>query len=105
MALEDSSVSLIKKFFELNPVDAAHSLEALGEEKAASILKGVSPELASRAFNSINPRFAASLLEALPEEAAVQILGKMEVTRAAELLLCIQRQENRERFLELIDPQ
>jgi magnesium transporter len=104
MSLEDSSVSLIKKFFELNPADAAHSLEALGEDKAAAILKGVSPDLASRAFNSINPRFAASLLEALPEETAIQILGKMEVTRAAEALLSIQRQENRERFLELIDP-
>ena len=104
MALEDSSISLIKKFFELNPVDAAHSLEALGEEKAVSILKGVSIELSSRAFNSINPRFGANLVTNLPEEMAAQILGKMEVTRAAELILCIQRQEDRERFLELIEP-
>jgi magnesium transporter len=104
MALEDSSVSLVKKFFELNPVDAAHSLEALGEEEAVSILEGVSPELSSRAFNSIDPRFGASLLQTLPDDPASQILGKMEVTRAAELILCIQREENRERLLELMDP-
>src|SRR3989338_706492 len=104
MAPEDSSVSLIKKFFELNPVDAAHSLETLNEEEAVSILKSVSPELASRAFNSLEHRLAADLLFALPEEIAAEIFGKMAVTRAAELILCVQRKEDREKLLERIDP-
>ncbi len=104
MVPEDSTVSLIKKFFELNPVDAAHSLEALNEEEAVSILKSVSPELASRAFNSLEPRFAADLLLVLPEEIAAKIFGKMMVTRAAELILCVQRKEDREKLLERIEP-
>ena len=104
MAPEDLTVSLIKKFFELNPVDAAHSLEALNEEEAIFILKSVSPELASRAFNFLEPRFAANLLLNSPDEIAVQIFGKMTVTRAAELILCIQRQEDREKLLEQIEP-
>jgi len=52
MKVESSTVSLIKKFFELNPVDAAHSLEALGQKEAAAVLKKVSPKLSSRAFDS-----------------------------------------------------
>ncbi len=104
MAPEDSAVSIINKFFELNPVNAAHSLEALSKEEALFILKSVSPELASRAFNSLEPHFAAALLFSLPEEAAAQIFGKMTVPRAAELILCVQRQEDREGFLERIDP-
>lgn len=104
MAMEESAVSLIKKFFDLNPVDAAHSLETLSEEEAVFILKGVSPELSSRAFNSLESRFAADLLLRLPEEIAVQIFGKMTVTRAAELILCLQRQEDRAKLLEQIEP-
>ncbi len=104
MAPENSAVSVIKKFFELNPADAAHSLESLNEEEAIGILNSVSPELASRAFNSLEPHFAANLLLNLPEEAAAQIFGKMVVTRAAELVLCIQRREDRETLLERIDP-
>lgn len=103
MAPEDSAVSIIKRFFELNPVDAAHSLETLSEEEALFILKSVSPELASRAFNSLEPHFATALLFNLPEETAVQIFGKMTAPRAAELVLCIQRKEDREKLLERID--
>ena len=101
---EDSSVALIKKFFELNPVDAAHSLETLKADEAISILKSVSPDLVSRAFNSLDARFAADLILELPDELAAVILGNMNVTRAAELILCIQRQEDREKLLERIDP-
>ena len=104
MANEDSSISLIKKFFELNPVDAAHSLETLNAEEAVSILQTVSAEVASKAFNSIESRFAADLMLNLPEETAANIFGKMNVTRAAELVLCIQRKEDREKLLERIEP-
>lgn len=104
MANEESSASLIKKFFELNPTDAAHSLEALNAEEAVSILQTVSPELASHAFNSLDAHFAADLMLNLPEQAAADILGRMNVTRAAEVILSIQRQEDREKLLERIDP-
>jgi len=104
MENEDSSVSLIKKFFELNPTDAAHSLETLNAAEAVSILEAVSPESASRAFNALDPRFAADLILRLPDQAAANILGRMNVTRAAELILCIQRREDRETLLERIDP-
>src|SRR3989338_6251138 len=104
MEAEKSSFSLIKKFFELNPVDAAHSLEALSAEEAVSILESVSPELASRAFNSLDPRFAARLLLELPEDTAARIFGAMTIPSAAEVVLCIQRRNDREKLLERIDP-
>ena len=104
MTPPDSSVSLIKKFFELNPSDAAHSLEALNAEEAVSIINSVSPEHASQAFNSLDPHFAADLMINLPEERAAHIFGRMNMTRAAELILCIQRQEDREKLLERIEP-
>ncbi len=104
MENEDSSVSFIKKFFELNPTDAAHSLETLNAEEAVSILKSVSSEHASRAFDSLDARFAADLMLNLSEQSAADILGRMNTTRAAELILCIQRQEDREKLLERIDP-
>ncbi len=102
--MEDSTVSLIKKFFELNPTDAAHSLETLSAEEAVSILKSVSPEHASRAFNSLDARFAADLMLNLPEQSAADIFGRMNVTRAAELILCIQRREDCEKLLERVEP-
>ena len=102
--MEDSTVSLIKKFFELNPTDAAHSLETLNAKDAVAILKAVSPEHASRAFNSLDAHFAADLMLNLPDQSAADILGKMNVTRAAELTLCIQPQEDREKLLERVDP-
>ncbi|OGW89296.1 MAG: magnesium transporter [Omnitrophica bacterium RIFCSPLOWO2_01_FULL_50_24] len=95
---------MIKKFFELDPVDAAHSLESLNQEEAVSILKTVSPELASRAFDSLEPRFASSLTLELPPKIAAKILSAMSVTRAASLLLCIQREDEREQLLEQTDP-
>ncbi len=104
MAPEDSTVSLIKKFFELNPKDAAHSLEALNTEEAVFILKSVSPDSSCHAFDSMEPQFAADLFLALPEDIAASIFGKMLVTRAAELILRVQRQEDREKLLERIDP-
>ncbi len=101
---EPSSVSLIKKFFELNPTDAAHSLETLNAEEAVSILESVSAESASKAFNALDPRFAADLILRLDDQAAANILGRMNVTRAAELILSIQRREDREKLLERGDP-
>lgn len=97
-------ISLIKKFFELNPADAAHALEALSADEAVSVLKSVAPELSSKAFNSLDSRFAADLLLNLPDKIAAGIFGNMNVTRAAELILCIQRNEDREQLLERIEP-
>lgn len=102
MTSEPSTLSLIRKFFELSPVEAAHSLEALDQEEAIEVIKKVSPDLSSRAFDSLEPRFAATLLLELPKDIAARIFDQMTVTRAAELIVCIQRAEDRVRLLEQI---
>jgi magnesium transporter len=102
--MEESTVPLVRKFFELNPVDAAHSLEALGAEQALSVLTRVSPELSSRAFDSLEPRFGAHLILNLPQETAAKILAQMSVTRAAELIICIRKLEERTELLDRIEP-
>lgn len=104
MTTDPTTVSLIKKFFELNPVEAAHSLESLDEEEASAILVNISPEVAANAFDFLGPHFASKLLQKLPSDVATKILSEMTSSRAAELILCV-KEEHREELLEKLNPE
>ncbi len=102
MTAQPITTSFIRKFFELDPADAAHNLEALGEDGALVILKKVPSPLAARAFDYLEPHFASQLLQKLEMTDAVDILGRMTMNRAAEVVLNL-GEENRTAFLATLD--
>jgi len=100
---EEEIAALIQDFSRLSPFDAAHRLEALKIEEAACVLVGLKPEPAARAFEFLEPRFAANLLGEIPEKARIQVVGRMAVTRAADVIAAVAREEDRLKLLEQLD--
>ena len=74
MTTKATSINLIKKFFEHDPLDAAHSLETMDEEEVLSILRSLPVHLAVEAFQFMELRFAARLVMNLPEKQLKEIL-------------------------------
>ncbi len=95
------SDNLIKKFFEHDPLDAAHSLETLDEQEVVSILKKLPVHLAVEAFQFMELRFASGLIMELPEKLLKEVLEKIEVSRVAELFLRLDEEE-KELFLSFL---
>lgn len=103
MAAKIPSENLIKKFFEHDPLDAAHSLETLDEADVISILKKLPVHLSVEAFQFMELRFASGLIMELPEKQIKEILDKIDVSRAAELFLRLEEEE-KEVFLSYLAP-
>ncbi|KPK35900.1 MAG: hypothetical protein AMK70_04280, partial [Nitrospira bacterium SG8_35_1] len=57
---------LARQYFEHYPSDAAHALEVMGSDEAASVLKALPPSIAATALNYLNDAYAAVLLEKMP---------------------------------------
>lgn len=93
MSAKFSSSNLIKKFFEHDPLDAAHSLETMEEEEVISILKSLPLHLAVDAFQFMEFRFSSKLIMHLPEKQIKEILEKLEVNRVAELFVRLEEGE------------
>lgn len=102
MAPEPVTTSFIRKFFELDPAEVAHNLEALGDDGALSILKKVPSPLAARAFDFLEPHFASQVLVKLPTADAVDILGRMTFAKASDVVLHLP-EESRELFLNSME--
>jgi len=98
------TTSFIRKIFEIDPADAAHNLESLGEDGSLFILKKVPVPLVARAFDCMEPHYASQLLQKIPLPEAVEILGGMTVNRAAELMLNLP-EETRAAYLGAVDPE
>lgn len=95
--------NMIKKFFEHDPLDAAHTLETMEEKEAVSILKGLPIPLAVNAFQFMEPRFGAGLIMHLTEKQVTAILEDLDVSRTAELFLRLEEEE-KESFLGMLTP-
>lgn len=92
----------LQEFSKLSPIDAAHSLEELKHTDAIALIESVGVEAAVPAFDHLDTRFAAKLISELSERTASQIFSHMSITRAADLLLALNR-KLRVKFLRLID--
>lgn len=103
MARRAPSFNLIKRFFEKDPLDAAHSLEVMDEGEALTILKTLPVPLTVDAFQFMELRFAAGLLMKLPPEILGDVLEKIEVSRAADLFLRLP-EDQKENFLARLSP-
>lgn len=78
---------LVKKYFEADPLSAAHSLEAMTEPEAVAVLKAIPPALAADALPHLQPSLAASLAQHLPANNFRAIIERLNPQQAATIFL------------------
>ncbi|MBI3306872.1 MAG: magnesium transporter [Candidatus Omnitrophica bacterium] len=78
---------IVRKFFEEDPVRAAHSLETLDHEDAVSVLKALPPILSAEAFPYLQAGHAAGLLKGISPEFFKIIMEKLEPQQGAAIFM------------------
>lgn len=94
-----SLLPLVRKFFEHDPLAAAHSLETMPESEAVAVLTALPPTLSAQAIAHLQVNHAASLLKNIPPEIFKEIMEKLETQHAAALFINLPK-DLRERFVE-----
>lgn len=77
---------LVQKFFESDPVAAAHSLETMDEAQALSVLKALPASLSAQAFRHLQVSFVATLLREVPPDLFAEIVRRLDAQQGAALL-------------------
>ena len=99
MAAQKSLLPLVKKYFEDDPLQAAHHLETMSEEEAVTVLKSLPPHLSSQAFPYLQVGYAAALLKEIPAELCRQISERLDPQQAASLFMNLPN-ETRQKLLD-----
>jgi len=102
MAKERFLLALVRKYFEQDPVAAARSLEALGEDEALEALKSLPASMSREAVQHLPESFTASLLRKLPRSLFKQIVERLDSQQGATIFLHLPN-ETRQLFLEELD--
>ena len=87
MSAKKSLLPIVKRYFENDPIAAAHSLEAMTEEEAADVLKALPPSLSAQAFPYLQVAYAATLLKDLPVDVCNAIIEKLDPQQGASILM------------------
>jgi magnesium transporter len=95
---------IVQKYFENDPVAAAHSLETMDEDDAIEVLKTIPANLATDAIRYLNDALAARLLGRLPHGLLRKIANNLESQQAANIFLQLSP-EMRQIFLEQLEEQ
>ncbi|MBI5149861.1 MAG: magnesium transporter [Candidatus Omnitrophica bacterium] len=102
MGKNNAFLPLIEKYFERDPVAAAHVLEAMSSSDAVEVLKTIPLSMTAQALRHVNDAFAAVLLQKMPRALFVRIANTLEVRQAANIFLQFPEDLRRE-FLELLE--
>lgn len=94
-------LSVVRHYFETDPVQAAHSLESMSEEEAVEILKSLPSALTAKAFPHLPINYSASLLKEAPDPVFAEIVSKLDPQRGADLFTHLPL-EYRERLLQVL---
>lgn len=78
---------LVHKFFEVDTVAAAHSLETMDESEALSVLMALPPSLSAQAFRYLPVRQASVFLKEVPPDLFKQIVERLDAQQGAAILL------------------
>lgn len=92
---------IVRHFFDVDPSQAAHTLEGLPEEEAVEVLKALPPTLAAKAFPHLSMPLAASLTEVMPDTLMEDILIRLTPEQGADLFAHLSEPARR-KFLEKI---
>jgi magnesium transporter len=89
MANRTNLTPLIKKFFEHDPVQAAHSLELLGVKEAVGVLKSLPASMASQIFPLLSIEHASNLVKDVPPETFKAIVEKIAPQQGAAIFVTL----------------
>lgn len=87
MTTKTPLLPLVQKYFESDPPAAAHSLEAMSEEEAVSVLKALPPSLSAQAVPFLQVNYAAALFKTLPPSLFKEILEKLDPQHGASVFI------------------
>ncbi len=94
--------TLIKRYFEEDPIKTARLLETMSEEQVAEVLTGLSPVLCIGVIRHLNDAFVASILNHLPQEQFSSIVDLLDSQRGANILMRLP-EDLRQVLLEHLD--
>lgn len=86
MPTQTALLPFAEKYFEKDPVSAAHNLESLSEDRAISVLKALPFHCAAKAFKHLQPHFAAGILRDVPGELFDEIAVDMDPLHGAAVV-------------------
>ena len=86
MATRTPLLPLVQKFFESDPVAAAHSLETMEEAEVLSVLKALPPSLSAQAFRHLQVSHVATLLKEVPPDLFREIVPRLDPQQGAAIL-------------------
>ncbi len=89
MATPMPLLPLVCRFFESDPVAAAHSLETMNEEESAMALKALPAPILAQAFRHLQAKQAAVLLKEVPPDLFKQVAEKLDPQQGASILLSL----------------
>lgn len=95
-ATKSTLLPLVRKYFENDPLAAAHALESMSESQATQILNELPPNLSARAFPHLQTRYASSLLKEMSPEVCKEIVEGLEPQQAASLFIHLPADARRE---------
>jgi magnesium transporter len=93
---------LVKRYFERDPLAAAHALETMDTEEAAKVLQALPPYMAVEALNHMSDAYAGELLEKVPSAIFKKIGNRLDSQKTASILLGFSN-DMRQEFLALLD--
>jgi len=99
--VKTSLLPIVQKYFETDPLAAAHTLETMTEAEAASVLKTLPSTLSARVFPFLQVTYAASLLTAVPPSTFKDIVEKLEPQQGASLFIHLPK-DSRQTLLEYL---
>ena len=103
MARRGSLLPVVQKFFELDPMSAAHSLETMDEEGAVRVLGSLPSTLAAEAFRYLDPGRAAQIIKLLPAPVFAAVAQKLDPQQGAAIFFTLP-EEVRQGLLEHLSP-
>ena len=95
-ANRNALIFMVRQFFEQDPELAAHCLETMDEQQAASVLSALPTALVTEIFILLQPDLAAHLLNQLSEEQLGSIVPKLNPQQGAALFMRLSEDQRRE---------
>lgn len=100
----DAALSVVSRFIDTDPQQAALALEALSPEDAASVVRGLPPETAARLLARVHPQSEAAIYEHLVPEPAATLIGLADADDAADAFRAL-TDESRRTLLASLSPE
>jgi len=100
----DAASSVITRFIDTDPQQAALALEGLSPRGAASVVRALTPETAARLLSRVHPQSEAAIYEFLVPEPAATLLGLADADDAADAFRAL-TDESRRVLLASLTPE